>query len=281
MGICFKLVTNSGHVGELRHTICWGFLKDKPSSAIRSHRRSLSEVSRGRYNRESRLYGHGDQLDRSGWVKHCEDDFNRRWGVSATDLSSGIKSIIVCGLEINEGVQEKAFDTVLREYPLLFSAIMYINKEAGEIALTTNTHYASLFNQLRLLSKFQFIHSSYKRDVAADIVQNPELSIFILDLYERGELHLTSNTVFRADKLTTEAAKEFIKRRTWLITKGQDIPKWTMVHRGHCGKSRQAAYAELAQPLSDRRYHTKGKYVIPKGRVEFIEQYSKGVTYEL
>lgn len=268
MSVHCKLVYCDGTVGEGVDHGCWGFLKRGFKDAYSVYEKNTTDEAYDNYTRQMRLYGN-TATPKDKYMKDKFRSFIVNNGVTPDVMKTGLSSIIICKLALGTA-RGKALLLIISEYPDLFKGITKIDEKKSEITVTTDQHYAALYNQLRVLSGYYTLEPR----VTEAIMDNPDLSIFLHNLYKQEDRALGSSTIFRADTLTPDGIKEFVQRRAWVLSEEDAIdPEFNALKRQSCAKIRTTSYSEITQPSRDSRYTTnwESRYCIPNNYKEFIK----------
>lgn len=269
MTVYCKLAYCDGTVGKKVDHGCWGFLKRSFKDSYTAYKKQTTDKAYEDNARYMRNYGHTPDSEET-YMKKKLKSFIADNGVTPDVMKTGLSSIIICNLALGTA-EGKALLLIVSEYPDLFKGITKIDVKKSEITVTTDQHYAALYNQLRVLSGYYTLEPR----VTKAIMDNPDLSIFLHNLYKQGDRALGSSTIFRADILTPDAIKEFTQRRAWVLSEEDAIyPRFNALTRQSCAKIRSTSYAEITQPLNGSRYVTNwdSKYHIPNDYQVFIKE---------
>ena len=271
MSVTYKMISNNGTTGEERRKGCWGIFKYNWLKNIEDTLSRMNRESCDSDNDDRTRYGN-EPISYEQHLNNYQRELTSNTGLDEDAVRAGINSVIITGLNIREGeVNSDALDTVLKAYPKLFIGITNIDKERGEITLTLDQHYGILYNQLRTLKKFR---AGYLKSVVAEeIAANPDLSIFLLDIYFWGRSSGGDSTLFKVETLTLSPKhiQRMLTERDWILSdEDRANPAYNAMLRNGCMKHKPTVFADLSQEIPDGDYSSE-EYNVPNDMIEFID----------
>ena len=266
MSVYYKLKAVNGVVTESsRHKICWGFLKSSLQERAEAYLKELNDLPNlyKCYLKDMKEhYGSsGTIMSMPDWSRSTKENYGTVFGLPTEAAATGIAEVIVCSLfdrgrnsvSCNETAYD-AFTVLLMAYPKLFECITKVDKEAGEVTINYDYHYAVIYNVLRIVGGFMCM----PLDVSQSIIDNQDLSLFIADMYKDGSLSIGEGQVFTVCDARAPTIKDMIERREWYLSDDdRDDPVNSAMVRGDCSKNHMTSYVELVDP-NTKRYRSLG-----------------------
>jgi hypothetical protein len=189
-------------------------------------------------------------------------------------MLTGIKDVIVCNLfqdtSTHRALSIEAYKALVGAYPKLFNCVTDVDFDTGEITVNYHEHYAVVYNVLRLLNKFR--HTGDKAYQA--MIDNPALSLFIIDFYEYGSRSVDEAQVFTVSAVDHDVINAMVKKRDWFLTDSQRIAKVNNASlRDGCEKRVCKSYVKIVDPTAPRNTSIHTNYKVPAQLHHFINEY--------